>query len=179
MYPFIRLGWQLWRHRRDPPMALTDTHVSHHICWPWDLDMWIELNNGRTLTLYDLGRMTMAPRIGLTAALRRNGWAMAIVGGSIRYRRRVRFLDRVVMKSRAICWDDRFIYTEQSMWKSDGACASHVLLRSAITGKGGIVPPAQVIAALGADPASPPMPGWVAKWVAADGLRPWPPMQDA
>lgn len=176
MYPFVRLGWQLWKHRNDPPMAMTDTHVSHHICWPWDLDLWIELNNGRTLTLYDLGRITMAPRIGLTPVLRRNRWALAIVGGSIRYRRRVRFMDRVTMKTRAVCWDDRFIYTEQSMWKADGECASHVLLRAAVTGKSGIVPPAQVVAAIGADPVSPPMPDWVAAWVAADQHRPWPPM---
>ena len=53
------------RRRRLPPLPVLGTHVSHHRCWPWDLDPWVELNNGRTLTLYDLGRIPMAQRTGL------------------------------------------------------------------------------------------------------------------
>ena len=54
MYPFLRMVKETWANRNAPPLGLTGTHVSHHICWPWDLDIWMELNNGRTLTLYDL-----------------------------------------------------------------------------------------------------------------------------
>ena len=62
MYPFIRMAKELLVFRNAPRLALGDTHISHHICWPWDLDVWMELNNGRTLTLYDLGRIPMAHR---------------------------------------------------------------------------------------------------------------------
>ena len=62
MYPFLRLAYQLFVTRNAPPIAPTDTHVSHHRCWPWDLDMFLELNNGRTLTIYDLGRVPGARR---------------------------------------------------------------------------------------------------------------------
>lgn len=178
MYPFIRLGWQLWRHRKDPPIGLTGTHVSRHICWPWDLDMWRELNNGRTLTLYDLGRLPMARRMGMMPALRANGWGMAVAGASVRWRRRVHGFERLTMRSRGIGWDARFIYSEQSLWKADGNCASHALIRGVITGPGGIVPPEQLLRAMGQDTASPPLPGWVDDWIAADATRPWPPMQD-
>ena len=57
MYPFLRMFKEMARASRMPPLGLFDTHVSHHLCWPWDLDPWVELNNGRTLTLYDLGRL--------------------------------------------------------------------------------------------------------------------------
>jgi hypothetical protein len=73
MYPVARLAWQLWRHRADPPLPLLGTHESRHRCWPWDLDVFLELNNGRTLTLYDLGRIPWFRRIGLDRVLRREG----------------------------------------------------------------------------------------------------------
>ena len=59
MYPVFRLAKELFNHRKPDGLGLFDMHVSRHICWPWDLDMWMELNNGRTLTLYDLGRVPM------------------------------------------------------------------------------------------------------------------------
>jgi len=174
------MAFQLWRHRGDPPLAFFDTHESRHICWPIDLDPWVELNNGRTLTLYDLGRLPMYARLGLTAVLRRERWAVSVVGASVRYRRRVRAFDRITMKSRLLGWDDRFVYSEQSMWRSDGECASHVLIRSAVTGGAGIVPPRDILAAMGKpDMASPPLPDWAEAWVAAEATRAWPPMAGA
>ena len=77
-------------HSRAGSLPLDGTHVSRHICWPWDLDLWLELNNGRTLTLFDLGRMPLARRTGLEAALRAHGWGLTVAGVSVRYRRRIR-----------------------------------------------------------------------------------------
>jgi acyl-CoA thioesterase FadM len=153
--------------------------VSHHLCLPWDIDLWRELNNGRTLTLYDLGRIPLAGRVGLIGVLRRQRWGLAIAGASVRYRRRVRMFDRVEMRSRLVTWDARFMYLEQSMWRRDGECASHILYRAAVTGKDGIVPPDRVLEALGrSGHAAPPAPEWVEAWARADAARPWPPMQD-
>lgn len=178
MYPVIRLFWQFYRHRSDPPLGYGDVHESRHICWPWDLDIFWELNNGRTLTLYDLGRLPLARRVGLAAALERRGWGMAVAGSTIRYRRRIRAFDRIRMTSRGVGWDQRFLYTEQAMWKTNGECAGHVLIRSAITGPNGIVPPAEALAEMGYEGPAPVLPPWVRAWAEADAMRPWPPMQD-
>lgn len=174
MYPFLRMVKETWANRNAPPLGLTGTHVSHHICWPWDLDIWMELNNGRTLTLYDLGRIPLAMRTGLVGLIRRRGWGITVAGSTVRYRRRVRMFDRVEMRSRCIGWDARFFYMEQGMWRA-GECTSHMLLRSAITSPAGIVPTAEVLAALGRPGESPVLPGWVGAWIAADAERPWPP----
>ncbi len=174
MYPFFRLAREFFVHRNAPALPMTGTHVSRHICWPWDLDPWIELNNGRTLTLYDLGRLVLFRRIGVVGMMRQKGWGGTVAGSSVRYRRRVRAFDRVEMRSRIVGWDHRFIYVEQAMWKG-GECTSHSLLRTAVTDRNGIVTPERVAAALGIPPESPPLPAWVAAWAEADGLRPWPP----
>lgn len=179
MYPFIRMAKDLWTGRNDPPIGITDIHVSHHRCWPWDIDMWMELNNGRTLTLYDLGRIPLARRNGLLRAVRNNRWGLTMAGVVVRYRRRIRAFEKFEMRSRGLCWDHRFIYIEQSMWKENGECANHAVYRSAVTDRNGIVAPERVMQemGLGAMP-SPPMPGWVADWIRAEDNRPWPPMQE-
>ncbi len=178
MFPFIRFAKDLLIARKDPPLGLLDTHVSHHICWPWDVDMFLELNNGRTLTLYDLGRFMLALRAGLIRTIASNGWTLAIAGASIRYRKRVRMFQKIEMRSRAVGWDDRFMYLEQSMWNSAGDCTSHVLYRTATVKRGKSVPPSHVATVMGVDPVSPPLPVWVQAWGEADAQRPWPPMQE-
>ncbi len=178
MYPFVRFGKEMLKFRKAPKLGLCETHVSHHRCWPWDLDPWIELNNGRTLTLYDLGRIPMAGRSGLIDVLRQRRWGITVAGNTTRYRRRVRAFERFEMRSRLIGWDDRFLYTEQGMWTSAG-CANHILIRSAITSRQGIVPPFQVLEAMGDPVESPPLPNWVTAWIAAEAQRPWPPMDGA
>lgn len=177
MFPFVRLAKEVVLARRQPPFTgLTDTHVSQHICWPHDLDIWLELNNDRALSLYDLGRIAMAQRAGLIGVLRREGWGLTMAGSSVRFRRRLHGFERFEMRSRTACWDDRFIYIEQSMWKANGDCASHVLYRAAVTDRNGIVGPEKVLRAMGRDAVSPAMPDWVRNWVAAEATRPWPPM---
>lgn len=174
MYPFVRMALELWLVRNAPLQPVTATHVSTHHCLPWDLDPWKELNNGRTLTLYDLGRLPLGQLTGLHKVLKANRWGLTVAGNSTRYRRRVRLFDRITMASRCIGWDHRFIYMEQSMWVR-GECTSHVLIRSAVTSAQGIVAPAQVMQALGQPDDSPALPDWVLAWIAADATRPWPP----
>jgi acyl-CoA thioesterase FadM len=175
MYPFLRLARQSLRARRAPRLGLFETHVSDHLCLPWDLDPWFELNNGRTLTIYDLGRIPLATRTGLFDVLRREKWGLTIAGSVVRYRRRVRLFERIEMHSRVLGWDARFLYIDQSMWKSNGDCASHAVYRAALTDAQGIVDTARSSAALGQGPDSPPLPEWVSAWILAEDARPWPP----
>lgn len=174
MYPFVRAIKEVWLGRRQAAAGLLDTHVTHHICWPWDLDLFLELNNGRALTLYDFGRIALGERTGFGAVMKRRGWGITVAGNSVRYRRRVRAFDRLTVRTRCIGWDARFLYIDQSMWNGDD-CTSHQLVRSAVTSPAGIVPTAEVLAAMGLSAESPALPAWVRAWIAADAQRPWPP----
>ena len=174
MYPVVRMVKELALHSQAETLPVWGTHVSRHICWPWDLDLWLELNNGRTLTLFDLGRIPLAWRNGLFKAMRSNGWGITVAGVSVRYRARIRLFDRVEMRSRGVGHDGRFLYVEQSMWKG-GICTTQALIRNAVTSRQGIVAPERVLEAMGEDPISPPLPDWVTAWISAEAERPWPP----
>jgi len=174
MYPFLRLALELRRARRAPPLALMGTHVTHTTCLPWDLDPWVELNNGRTLTLFDLGRIPLSVRNGIATALRARGWGLTVAGVSFRWRRRVRVWDRVELRARLLGWDGRFLYVEQAMVRQ-GEATGHGLYRMAVTGQKGIVAPATLVTAMGQPADSPPLPDWAQAWIAAEAHRPWPP----
>lgn len=174
MYPLIRLFLKRAEARRLGPLDLFAAHRTAIRIWPWDLDPWGELNNGRTLTLFDLGRIPMTDRMGLEVVNRRNGWDLTVAGTNTRYRRRITLFQKVICVSRILGWDDRFAYVEQSLWQGQD-CATQMVLRYAFVDGKGILPPARAIAALGRDPQSPPLPDWVAAWSAAESQRPWPP----
>ncbi|MEM8848517.1 MAG: acyl-CoA thioesterase [Pseudomonadota bacterium] len=177
MYPLIRFAHAILSNRSAPRLGVTDTHVSHHLCWPWDIDPWLELNNGRILTLYDLGRMGAGARIGLVEALRKRRWGLAVAGCSVRYRKRITAFQQIEMRTRCAGWDSRFIYVVQSMWVK-GTCCSQALLRTAVTSSDGTVPPSTVMAELGWTEVGPEMPDWVTAWIEAESTRPWPPERD-
>ena len=59
-----------------------------------------------------------------------------------------------------------------------GTCTGHALYRTAVTNADGIVPISKLGTELNPDTQLPPIPEWVAAWITAEDLRPWPPMQD-
>lgn len=174
MYPYIRLAKEALKYRNAPRLKIGETHVSHHVVWPWDIDPWMELNNGRTLTIFDLGRIPYAQRTGLVEIMKAKGWGLTVAGTAIRYRKRLTPFTRVEMKTRLMGVDARFIYMEQSMW-AGGECANHATLRTGVIHKRKLVPVAEVAAAFGPDITLPALPGWAAQLFTAENERPWPP----
>ena len=175
MYPVFRFAKEAMLGRLAGGMTPDQVHVSRLICWPWDVDPWRELNNGRALTLYDLGRIPLTMRLDMLRQLRRRGWGMAVAGASVRYRRRVRMFHRLTMKSALLGWDDRFFYFQQSMWRK-GEATSSILVRSAVTTDQGILPPAELAEILGWRKRSPELPDYALAWIDAEATRSWPPL---
>lgn len=178
MYPIIRIFYHSWRARRMSKIGLWDTHVTHHYCMPWDIDLWMELNNGRTLTIFDIGRISMGVRNGTNGAASRLKFGLAVAGASVRYRKRITMFEKIEMRTRPIGFDDKFLYMEQTMWDREGTCCNHLLIRAAILKNRKLTAPINFIDQLAPGTVSPELPDWVAAWAEADKLRPWPPMQD-
>ena len=178
MYPFLRLGWTLIAARKLPPMNPLEMHVSQHRCRLVDCDIFMEMNNGRILTLYEMGRFQAAVRMGLWALLKKNRWGLTVAGTSIRYRRRITPFERYETRTKIATWDDRFVYIEQGMFKTDGECASHVLFRTAVVEKGRAVPTDRLMDAMGITEPRPEPAAWVQRWIDAEATRDWPPKLD-
>ena len=175
MYPFIRLGWNLHSARKLLPMSPLDMHVSQHRCRLVDCDIFGEMNNGRILTLYEMGRFQAAVRMGLWALLKKQRWGLTVAGTSIRYRKRITPFEKYETRTRIATWDDRFVYIEQGMFKMNGDCASNVLLRTAVVSKGRGIPTDELLKALNITEPRPEPAQWVTNWIEAEATRVWPP----
>ena len=174
MYPYVRAAWMMWKGRSMPAMGLYDTHVSHHRAWPWDTDLFMELNNGRIPTLMELGRWQAGMRMGITQKVMRERIMFPVAGYSIRFRHRIPMMQRFRLQTRFLGFDERFTYVEQSMWQGD-RCMNQMVLRFAIKSKAGSMTPAEMLSRFGFDGASPGLPDWVVAWIDADARRVWPP----
>lgn len=175
MYPFLRLGWNLYAARKLPAMDPLEMHVSRHRCQLVDCDIFGEMNNGRILTLYEMGRFQAAVRMGLWTLLKKKRWGLTVAGSTIRYRRRITPFEKYETRTRIATWDERFVYIEQGMFKMDGECASNVLLRTAVVEKGRAVPTDVLIDAMGITTPRPKPAAWVQNWIDAEATRIWPP----
>jgi acyl-CoA thioesterase FadM len=174
MYPFFRVAKEFLVNMNRPAIGPLDTHVSWHRCWPQDIDQYIEMNNGRILTILDLGRLGLAQRAGLLGALSRNKWGLTMAGTSVRYRKRIRPFVKFRIVSKCVGWDEKFMYLDQSIWIGE-ECAVQALYRSAVTDAKGIVKPERLLAQMGMTTTAPQLPAWVQQWIDADATRPWPP----
>lgn len=173
MYPLIRVGRAMARARRAAPLAPGEAHVERTRCWPWDIDPFMELNNGRTMTLMDMGRLPLFIRSGLMEVLRREGWRLTMAGAAVQYRKRVPLWAAMEIRSRPLGRDARFLYLEQ-LTLAGGGPAHHAIYRAAVVGEG-IVPTDRVVAAAPGTVWDAPLPGWAAAWAEAEARRPWPP----
>ena len=154
-------------------MSPSDVCETSFYTRPWDIDMFMEMNNGRIFTLYDLGRFDLSIRTGLATILKENNWGLVVAGSTIRYRKRVKLFDKVTMRSQLVGVDTRWFYIAQSMWVK-GQPNSSALLRTGVTAKGKLIRSELVIKAMG-NPDLPKLPDWVNAWIKSDTAHPWPP----
>lgn len=183
MYPFFRLAKNIatsslaYRQSKKSGnvLSLTDTSEYRFTANVNDIDNFLEMNNGRIFTLFDLGRNDFAIRTGLGKKLIKNRWGLVVAGSTIQYRKRVRLLDKVVMKTRICGIDERWFYIEQTMWVK-GKCTCHALLRTGVTSlsTGKTIDTQTVLTALGHHDVHLPPDEWVQAWIQADKLRPFP-----
>lgn len=183
MYPFLRLIKNIAKsshayhqsQKNGTTVSLTDTTEYRFTARVNDIDNFFEMNNGRILTLFDLGRNDFAIRTGLGKKLIQKRWGLVVAGSTIQYRKRIRLFDKVTMKTRVCGIDERWFYIEQTMWVK-GKCTCHALLRTAVTNikTGKTIDSKTVLDALGYTDIALPPDEWVKAWITADKMRPFP-----
>jgi len=174
MYPVTRFITTLLKAPRSNSRDHNTISEITFRCRPWDLDMFFEMNNGRVLTLYDLGRFDLVLRIGLDKILRKNRWGLVVAGTTVRYRRRIRLFDKVSLRTKVAGIDERWVYIEQSMWVNGQPCNS-ALLRTGVTSKGKAIETSVLLAELGVDGSDIKVGAWEQAWIDSEAQRPWPP----
>ncbi len=166
----IRIALSLIGKPRVDLFATTRVRIR---IWPNDLDANLHVNNGRYLTLADLGRLHWFVRTGVYQTAKRHG-IMPVVGDAIaKYRRELKVFQTVDIESRLVGWSGRWGFLEHRFIRH-GRVVAMVGIRGALKGAHGTVDSWVALATSnnaaagvpgagqpGAGPAtSPPLPAW-------------------
>lgn len=141
---------------------IDSSELSFHVL-PNDLDIYGHMNNGRYLTLMDLGRMDWIWRTGLGRAARQNRWNPLVAASTIRYRKSLTLWKRFTLRTRILGWDEKWFYIEQVFKKGERVMASAVV-KGLFRGPKGNVPASQILAALGHHQPSPELSPFIHQW---------------
>jgi acyl-CoA thioesterase FadM len=154
---YFRLFWVLFKTWGAPRSRILDTSEVRFRTWFTDLDMNLHMNNGRFLSLMDIGRFDLVARPGLLRTIFRNRWMPLVAGVNIVFRRPLAPLQKFVLRTRIVGWDDRWIYFEQ-LFLVGTTIHAKALVKATIKEKGGTIPTSRLLAMLGEDLPPPEIP---------------------
>jgi acyl-CoA thioesterase FadM len=133
--------------------------------WPTDLDPYGHLNNGRYLTLMDMGRLEYGLRTGLARELLSRRWVPVLGAAAVEFRRELRAFQRCELVTRLAAWDDKWFFFEQHM-EYAGQVHARAVVRGVTKLGRQTVPPAEVLATVGLASPSPLSPAELPSFLA-------------
>ena len=162
MYPYLRLARVLISSRMKPKLDFfsKESDVIPLMVWPQDIDPFLELNNGRYVTLLDLGRYGFGTRVDINTFLKKNQWSLTITGTYNEYRHRLRLFQKFELKTKIIGYDANWFYFFQKIERHEKTYMASVV-KYAFTSKNGIVKPEEVLGAIGEPYDTNQLPKWI------------------
>lgn len=156
--------------RREGSLPLDAVSTVRLTTLPTDIDLLQHMNNGRYLSLFDLGRWDMTTRTGLADAFRRNAWYAVVSNETITFRKSLQLWQRFDVETRWVGHDEKALYLEHRA-TVDGEIYARAIIRARILRRaGGSVSHDEVFAAVGVDVDLPDVDPWIHDWAAASAL---------
>ena len=141
--------WLNALRRERMSMENSSNHLTLRVL-PNDLDLALHMNNGRYLTICDLTRLDMFIRSGLMKSMRKRGWMPVIAEHTMTYKKSLRLFERFTAEMEVIHHDEKFFYMTHTFRTHDRIAATGTS-KGAIRSRDGVIPPAQVLAAIAED----------------------------
>lgn len=155
----------LWlRNRGARRTSVWDTVSTPFRVLPTDLDVLRHMNNGKYLTIMDLGRVDLMQRSGMWEQINRRGWYPVVAGQTITYRRSLRLGQRFELDTRVVAFDDRWIFLEQTFRRGDVVHAQAVVRARFLRRTGGSVEHEELESVVGTFPHDLESPDWLRDW---------------
>lgn len=165
---YFRLLWIILRSFFKPKINFSDEIVLKLRIFPNDLDINRHLNNGRYLTLLDLGSIDLFLRSGVLLRAIRNGFRPMVGGLIVTYRKGLSLFEKCTLTMQLKAWDDRWNYFEFEFRKVDGQLSAAGYFKGALVSKAGLVPNNVADGIFGYKRGSIELPPGVENWIRAE-----------
>jgi acyl-CoA thioesterase FadM len=166
MYPVIRLATTVVSALRADRIDVLDTATITLPVKRGDVEA-TRMNNGRYLTLMDLGRFALTLRGGYLPILAKRRWYPLVSSVMIRFWRSLGVGTTFELSTRIVCWDRRCFFLEQ-WFEQGGDLRARALVKALFMGPDGPLGTAEFLRAGGFRTDSPPFPESVTVWQAAE-----------
>lgn len=138
--------------------------------WPWDIDAFLHMNNGRYSQIMDVARIDWMRRSRILDAVIKNRWGGLLGGSLIRFRRSLKPFQRYRVWTEVVSWDERWFFLEHRFETMDGKLVAVGLTRAGLQARGKWVSTESVVDAVVPGLKSPAHPRRVLDWLNADRL---------
>ncbi|WEK60990.1 MAG: acyl-CoA thioesterase [Candidatus Microbacterium colombiense] len=139
---------------------------------PTDIDILRHMNNGRYLSLFDLGRWDLLIRTGLFDAMNERGWYAVVSSETVTFRKSLELWQRFEVQSRFIGHDEKALFLEHRAVVNGEVYAKVIVRARMLRRSGGTVPHDELFATLGKPEGLPEIDTWIHDWAAASALPP-------
>jgi acyl-CoA thioesterase FadM len=123
--------------------------------WPTDADLSL-MNHACYLTIMEQGRIDFIMRTGILRLMLRHHWSALLGSITVQYRSPLRRFQRFQLRTRVVCWDDKWIFLEHQISRESRIVAGG-LAKIAFLAREGRIAPAEALRAFGVTVASPPV----------------------
>lgn len=133
--------------------------------WPSDIDLNIHINNGKYLSMMDLGRFDLIFRTRAIKRLKAHSVFPVVSSQSIRYQKSIGLFQSFSIKTKVLGWDDKFFFLQQT-FESKGEPVALAIVKARFLKKGvKNFTTHDVVKIIDDSVSSPPIPNWVTLWV--------------
>lgn len=137
---------------------------------PTDVDILMHMNNGRYLSLFDLGRWDLLVRTGVWDAMKGHGWYAVVSAETVTFRKSLDLWQPFEIESRMLGHDERALYLEHRA-VVDGEVYARAIIRARMMKRsGGTLSHEELFAALDRPEGLPDVEDWVHDWADASRL---------
>jgi acyl-CoA thioesterase FadM len=166
---YLRLLLTILKALRAPRIAQGESVELALRVLPNDLDINGHMNNGRYLTIVDLGLFTLFIRSGFARLCLTKGWRPMGGGSVVYFRHGLTLFQRYTLRLTPVGWDKFWNYCRFDFIRGGEICATG-FMKGAAAGRNGLVRNADIYPVLGHHAPSPPLPDDLQAWIASDRL---------
>jgi acyl-CoA thioesterase FadM len=150
-----------------PRRGVLETSVIRPRVWPNDLDLNLHMNNGRYLSLMDLGRVDLMFHGGVGLWLKR-GRQPLVAASFCRHFKPLGLFQSFELHTRVVGWDAKWVYFEQRFMRR-GTLHALGAIKALVADPGRLVPTQEFLADQLLDGVeAPALPDWVRDWLKAE-----------
>lgn len=153
---------------------ILDVATVDFVVLPNDLDTNIHMNNGRYLTIMDLGRFDLVLRSGIFRHMMKRKAMPVLSAAQVRWRLPLNPFQKYTLQTQVVCWDEKWVFMEQRFiirgGSKDGAVAAIGVVKGSFYDSilKATVPTAELLSSLGLQKESPAMPEHIREWQTAE-----------